>query len=287
MRPTWHFLAPPDIRTVLALTAQRVQAGNAPQYRKLELDGRLLSRCQRVLAEALRGGHCLTRSEMASRLADKGIEAKGQRLAYVLMNAELEGLICSGPRRGKQFTYALLEERAPKEGALAPEEALSQWTLRYFLSHGPAQPKDFAWWSGLTLQEAQRGLEMLNGKLLRETIGGKTYWLSPNGPVQKPAGPEALLLSIYDEYTIAYRDRSAPDGEGHIERFISMGNALNSVLVLDGSIAGTWKRILRKGRVEITVSPFRRLAKAKREAILAAASAYSAFLELPLTLRFA
>jgi len=239
MRPTWHFLAPQDIRAVLALTAPRVQAGNATQYRKLELDGKLLSRCRRVLAEALRGGQHLTRSELASRLAEKSIEAKGQRLAYILMHAEFEALICSGPRIGKQFAYALLEERVPKAGALSPEQALAEWTFRYFLSHGPAQAKDFAWWSGLTLQEAQRGLEMLDGKLLRETIDGKTYWRSPNGDGAKPGGPKALLLSIYDEYTIAYRDRGALGAERYIERLISMGNALTSVLVLDGSIAGT------------------------------------------------
>lgn len=124
-----------------------------------------------------------------------------------------------------------------------------KWTLRYFLSHGPAQAKDFAWWSGLTLQEAQRGLEMSQGELLRETIAGKTYWRSPNGDGEQPGGPKALLLSIYDEYIIAHGDRSALDAERHIERLISMGSALSSVLILDGGIAGTWKRTLRKAQV--------------------------------------
>jgi hypothetical protein len=189
MRPTWHFLAPQDIRAVLALTAHRVRAGSASMHRKLELDGRLLSRCHRVLTAALRGGQHLTRTELADRLAAARIEARGQRLAYILMDAEFAALICSGPRKGKQFTYALLEERVPKTRALSSEEALGQWTLRYFLGHGPAQAKDFAWWSGLTMQEAQHGIELAKGSLLRDTIDGKTYWRTTSTP--SPTGTAA------------------------------------------------------------------------------------------------
>ena len=293
MRPTWHFLAPQDIRAVLALTAHRVRAGSAAMHRKLELDGRLLSRCHRVLTAALRDGQHLTRTELADRLAAAKIEARGQRLAYILMDAEFAALICSGPRKGKQFTYALLEERVPKTRALSSEEALAQWTLRYFLGHGPAQARDFAWWSGLTLQEAQHGIELAKGSLLRDTIEGKTYWRSPGGDGQEPngempdAGGGALLLSIYDEYTIAYRDRSALGPERRLERLISMGNALTSVLVLDGIIAGTWKRVLARARVELAVSPFQTLRRADKEAIRSAASAYGEFLGLPMALRFA
>jgi hypothetical protein len=262
--------------------------------RTLELDGKLLARCHRVIGKALAGGRHLTRAELSSRLAEKGIEARGQRLAYILMHAEFNALICSGPRKGRQFTYALLEERAPQgpradveATALSTEEALAQWTLRYFLSHGPAQAKDFAWWSGLTLQEAQRGLAMQDGKLLRETIAGKSYWRSPDGQTpggKKPGAPVALLLSIYDEYTIAYRDRSALGAERHLERLISMGNALTSVLVLDGSIAGTWKRVFARDRVELTVSPFQTLRKPEKEAVQVAAAGYGAFHGLPVAL---
>ena len=286
MRPTWHFLAPQDIRAVLALTAHRVRAGSASMHRKLELDGRFLSRCHRVLTAALRDGQHLTRTELADRLAAAKIEARGQRLAYILMDAEFAALICSGPRKGKQFTYAMLEERVPKTRALSSEEALGQWTLRYFLGHGPAQARDFAWWSGLTLQEAQRGIELAKGSLLRDTIDGKTYWRAPGGDGQEPDGG-ALLLSIYDEYTIAYRDRSALGPERHLERLISMGNTLTSVLVLDGIIAGTWKRVLARAMVELAVSPFQALRKAEKEAIRAAAAGYAAFLGLPLALSFA
>ncbi len=197
------------------------------------------------------------------------------------MHAELEALICSGPRRGKQFTYTLLEERAPQAKRLRRDEVLAQWTLRYFASHGPAQMKDFAWWSGLTLQDAQRGLDLAAPQLAHEIIDGKTYWLSPDTKTVKLKTPTALLLSIYDEYTIAYKDRSALGGERYIEKLLSMGNALTSVLILDGKLAGTWKRVVKKGRVEIMTNPFRQLRKDEHEAVKAAATRYGEFLEMP------
>ena len=117
MRPTWHFVAPADIRWILALTAPRVHAANAYMYRKLGLKDATFARSRKVLERALRGGKQLTRSELDAALRRAGIAADGLRLAYLMMHAELSGVICSGPRRGKQFTYALLDERAPGRGA--------------------------------------------------------------------------------------------------------------------------------------------------------------------------
>jgi len=281
MRPTWHFVAPQDIRSLLALTAPRVHAANAHMYRKLELDDDLLSRCRAIFTKALRDKKYLTRSELANHLAENRIKAAGQRLAYIIMHAELETLICSGPRRGKQFTYALLEERAPQPKKFRRDEALALWTLKYFVSHGPAQLKDFAWWSGLTLQDAQQGLDLAAPQLAHEIIEGKTYWFSPNTKTVKPQTPAALFLSIYDEYTIAYKDRSALGGKQYSAKLLAMGNALTSVLILDGKIAGTWKRVIKKERVEIMTHPFRSLRKDEHEAVKAAAMRYGEFLEMP------
>ena len=74
----------------------------------------------------------------------------GMRLAHLAMYAELEGVICSGPTRGSQFTYALLAERAPDARRLTRDEALGELSRRFFRSHGPATIRDFVWWSGLT-----------------------------------------------------------------------------------------------------------------------------------------
>src|SRR5262245_16578124 len=137
MRPTWHFVAPEDIRWLLMLTGPRVHGVNGTMYRQLDLDTALLSRCNELIADALRGGRQLTRDELGVMLAEKGIAAEGMHLSYVMMHAELEAVVCSGARRGKQFTYALLDERAPETKSLTHEEALAELVRRYFTSHGP------------------------------------------------------------------------------------------------------------------------------------------------------
>jgi hypothetical protein len=149
MRPTWHFVMPEDIRWMLALTAPRVKARLAPYNRRLGLDETVLTRSNEAIAKALEGHTYLARQELKTVLVDVGIETDVQRLGHILVRAELDGLICSGPRRGKQFTYALLEERVAKTENMSRDQALATLALRYFTSHGPAQLKDFSWWSGL------------------------------------------------------------------------------------------------------------------------------------------
>src|SRR5690606_4116410 len=100
--------------------------------------------------------------------------------AYIIMYAELEAILCSGGRKGKQFTYSLLEERAPDAVLLRRDEALARLTQSYFLSHGPAQQRDFAWWSGLTMKEASEGIESVKSSLVENTWDGKKYWFSPH-----------------------------------------------------------------------------------------------------------
>ncbi|MBA2680086.1 MAG: winged helix DNA-binding domain-containing protein, partial [Ktedonobacteraceae bacterium] len=223
MRPTWHFVSPADIRWLLMLTAPRVHAVNAYGYRELELDAATCTQCNDVLVKALQGGKQLTRPELASALEQAGIAMDDlQRMTYVLMQAELEGVICSRARRGKQFTYALLDERAPQARMLDRDEALAELTKRYFTSHGPATLQDFAWWSGLTMAEVRAGIALATSQLVCEVVDDRTYWFSPS-PLQD-AEQTAHLLPNFDEYTVGYKDRSAVIDASHIQHFDVRGN---------------------------------------------------------------
>ncbi len=278
MRPTWHFVMPEDIRWMLELTTPRVKTILAHYDRKLELTEKLLSRSSSIIKKALQGGKHLTRKELAEYLERSGVKAHGQRLGHIVSHAELDSLICSGPRRGKQFTYALLDERAPKFKPISRDEARATLALRYFTSHGPAQLKDFAWWSGLSVKDAAEGLDSMKSKLVEETLDGKTYWFSPHARAPKQKSPTAFLLSIYDEYIIAYKDRSALGGERYVEKLLSMGNALTAVLIHDGKIVDTWKRVIKKDTVIVTARPFRKLTIIEKEALESATRRYGEFL---------
>ena len=160
LRPTWHFLHPADIGWILRLTSPRVEKLNAQYYRRTELDEATLGRSVEVMAQALEGGQHLTRSELSAAMVAAGIDTRGQRLSLLVMHAELEGVICSGPRRGRQFTYARLDSWVPPAPDAPADRAaaLAELTRRYFTSHGPAEPRDFAWWSGLAIADAKAGL---------------------------------------------------------------------------------------------------------------------------------
>jgi hypothetical protein len=284
MRPTWHFVTPADIRWMLTLTAPRVHALNAYYYRKLELDEAVFMRSSTSLEKALAGGRQLLRSELAQALQQAGIAGATDdrlRLAYILMWAELEGIVCSGARRGKQHTYALLDERAPQASTIERDEALGELARRYFTSHGPASLKDYTWWSGLPAAGARAGLEAIKPQLAEEAIDGTTYWFSPETPGIQKSSPGAHLLPAFDEYTVAYKDHSAII-DGQYSKEVIYG----SVILVAGQIAGAWKRTIGKDRVQIAIRPFNALPEAAQRAVAAAAGCYGEFLDKSVVVEF-
>ncbi len=285
MRPTWHFVAPEDIRWLLALTAPRVHAANAYQYRRLELDHATFKRSNAALTKALRDGEQLTRAELASVLQKAGIDTSDLRLSHLLMRAELDGVICSGARRGKQFTYALLDERVPATKTWDRNAALAELTRRYFSSHGPATEEDFMWWSGLNRVDVRSGIEMVKRQLAHDGIDGKTCWFAASMPPAKTNSPAAYLLQNYDEYVVGYTDRSAIFDSSYANQLDARNNPLfQHTLVINGQIVGTWKRTLKKGAVVIETDPFARLGKTENRAVALAVRRYSEFLEMPVVL---
>jgi hypothetical protein len=285
LRPTWHFVAPEDIRWMLALTAPRVKALLAYYDRQLELDKGIFKKSTITLIKALQGGNQLTRAEIQSVYEKAGIPASGQRLGNLLMHAELEAVICSGPRKGKQFTYALLEERVPAASAMTGDESLAVLVTKYFSTRGPATLNDFAWWSGLTVADARKGMEMVKSQFLSETIEGQTYWFSEHKPPLPPNTVTAHLLPNYDEFFIGFKDRSAI-GKVAEKSGIQKDDAalLAHILILNGQVVGGWKRILEKAQVRVEASLLIKPAPAEQQALKDAAERLGKFLGLSVLL---
>lgn len=285
LRPTWHFVTPADIRWLLKLTAPRVHAANAYYYRMSELDYTVFGQSAEVMVNALEGGNYLTRAELATAMQAASIVASDLRLTYLVMHAELEGILCSGPRRGKQFTYALLEERVPPAPPLAHDEALATLTKRYFVSHGPALLKDFVWWSGLTVSEAKEGIELTKGDLRHEIIDGQSYWSATTPPLAKANTPTCHLLPNYDEALASFKDYRAATAPEYEKMWVNEDTVFAHYLVIDGWVVGTWKRTLEKRKVIIETKPFRPLSTAESEALTVAAHRFGEFLGLPIELK--
>ena len=194
------------------------------------------------------------------------------------MQAELDALICSGPRRGKQFTYALLEERVRRARPLPRDEALAELARRYFTTRGPATVQDCARWSGLTVADVRRGLAAVQRSFEHHEIRGRTYWFAPGRRPPRPAAT-AYLLPNYDEYVSSYRFHDVIESVGK-PRFVHP-----HLLVLNGRLVGTWNRTLGKARVDVVTDTFAPLAPGDRRAVVSAAQRYGAFLGLPVRVR--
>jgi len=197
-----------------------------------------------------------------------------------MMSAELDGVICSGPRKGKQFTYALLEERVHPVKALKRDEALAELTKRYFASRGPATLKDFTWWSGLTMTDVKAGIEMVKSEFIAEEIDGHTYWF-PESNLTKNKSATSFLLPNYDEYIVGYTDRNLIHDAAHDQHLDARGNVLfQNTIVINGQVKGTWKRTLKKDKVIVELAPFVKFTDPETQVVTQAIEQYGKFLGL-------
>jgi hypothetical protein len=261
MTPAWHFIAREDIHWMLALTAQRLKLFYKGLHRTLGVDDELLKKSKRIMATELEEGQ-MTRLQLRKVLGQHNIHTDDLRLGLLLMDAELDGLVCSGSRDGRQFTYALLEERAPlMTRRYDKAESIAELARRYFLSRGPATLPDFTLWSGLRLTEASAGIEMNKRWLTSEVINGQAYWFDPSCKISDH-DHSLFLLPAFDELAVAYTNNGI----------------FKPAVIIDGQVAGTWTRVLGKGTVSIDVTTPLKKDRALNAGIREEAARYSTFL---------
>ncbi len=280
LRGTIHFVAAEDVRWLLKLSAERTIRRAFSRHQELELDDATFARSGEVLIEALEGGRQLERHAAYAALEAAGISTVGQRGIHILGRLAQEGLLCIGPRQGKQPTFVLLDEWVPAGREWERDEALSELARRYFTGHGPATLADYTWWSGLAAAEARAGLEAVKGELAQEEIDGQVYWFAPATAAPALTSPIAHLLPVYDEYVVAYKDRRAILTPEYAARSDAGNGIFRAPILIDGQIVGTWTRKLTKEAVVISPNLFRGLSRDEEKALAAAARPYGAFLGL-------
>jgi hypothetical protein len=286
LRPTWHFVLPEDIRWILGLTAPRVKTMVASYDRQLELDERLYARTNRLIAKALEGGKQLTRKELVATLNRSKITGTNQRFGHIMMRAELDAVVCSGALRGKQHTYALLDDRAPKYKVLESDEALAELTRRYFTTRGPATLKDYSWWSSLKMGDCRRAADMLGGKLESKDVDGRTYWFASGSEPPKRSNWTVDLVQVYDECVVAYtlsRDVLSAQVKGDFPKDIMF---YWHPILFGGQVLGHWRRRTQGKLLWLEVFLYRKLTRAENRSLDAAVQRYEDFLGEPVEVRW-
>ncbi len=285
MRGTLHFVAAADCRWMLELLMPRVAAN---QLRRLErdfgIDGKTFARSKALIIGALEGGKQLRREAIYQLLEAARIPTKGGRGLHILWRLAHDYTVCFGARDGKHPTFTLLDEWAPQAKGRERDEALAELARRYFTSHGPATLQDFIWWSGLLTSDARAAIELAKSHLIKETLDKQTYWLAPPAELVKDPSPTAYLLPSYDEYTVAYKDRSAVLAPDYAKLAIGRNGIFSPIIVIDGQVVGTWKRAVKKAEVVLTPTPFAKLSKPQIRALQPALNRYGEFLGAPVGL---
>jgi hypothetical protein len=272
MRPTWHFVSAEDIAWLVGLTAARVKAVNAPYHRANGLDDSIFARANALFEKALAGGEHLERKQMRAVLEAAGMELTHLQLGFLLGQAELDRVICSGAPRGKQQTYALLDLRAPGGRSLERDEAIAELARRYFTTRGPATLKDFAWWSGLTQADGRRGAA--DAGIDSEVIDGRTYYFTATTD-RRPDSPRVDLVQIYDEIGMAYTESR---DHAFLPGLVRPDPApYPHSILLDGRLVGLWRRNLKGRTISFDTHMFRRLDDAETGALEAAMSRFREF----------
>lgn len=278
MRGTLHFIAAEDARWMLALMAARTLARDGKrQEREFGLDAKSVASYAELVRRLLEGGRGMTRAALYEALQRKGIATDGQRGLHILGRLAHEGVLCQGPRESRQPTFVLLDDWLPAAPALDREAALAELARRYYAGHGPATVQDLAWWSGLTVRDAQAATASVAGSLSWRDHDGQRHWFGEREDAEA-AKPSIHLLPPFDEYLVGYRDRSAALEPAHVRRVVGINGLFSPSIAIDGRIAATWKRHLRKDGASLVLTALRPLRAADLTGIRRAAARYGRFI---------
>jgi len=275
MRGTLHLVPSEDIYWLLEYLTPRIVKKYSSMFKKQGLTDEVFKKAAQLVKRALKGNNLLTREEIYEIWEKEGIPTKNSAGLNTLAVLSQQQLICHATRKGKQQTFALLEEWVPNKIMLNKEEALARLALKYFTSHGPATIKDLVFWAGLQVKEAEEGLSYVKSKLEEIELDGYTYYMAKGSKAGSIPSPLVYLLQPFDELTISHRNYEATIEESYIKKLRSL-NYFN-ILLIDGKVCGSWRKVTKKDDVEFEITGFRKFTGEEEKEIEEAKEEYRRF----------
>ncbi len=261
MRGTLHYMAPENVHRMLDLCASKTLPGFAKRREFLGISDKHADRALEIMDSALRGGKSLTRSALGETLKAWGIPMQTQRVYHLACYAATCKLICFWPPTDKEETFVLLDERikqpSQKLQNLTRDEQLAKLATMYIRSHGPVTVDDLARWTGLSKGDCKQAFALVAEQCETIEQDGKTYYYmhathttdTITTPASKttrspkiPTSSALRLLGGFDEYFIGYKDRSPVADTQHHGKLFTQNGIFFPLLLLDGTVVGTWKR---------------------------------------------
>lgn len=282
MRGTIHLVDTADLRWLVRLVGPSVQRRYRTRWRQLGLTDEVLDRCLQALPEIL-ADRPLTRAEIRDALAERGITLDSpdpQAHTHAVLHASVVGLLCRAHDRGRDATFAVLDDWVPDApDGPSGDDALAELARRYFAAFSPATAADFTTWSGMA---GGRAIDLIRDELSPADVDGAPGFRL--GEVEPQRG--VRLLPAFDNYLIGYRDRRAILAAEH-QPHVYQGGWIKPTVVHDGRVVGTWS-LARSGRAagRLAVMPFAPLPARLRDAVAREADDVGRFLDRTVTPEF-
>ncbi len=280
LRPTWHFVSADDIYWMLDISGPQVQKMTISAAKKYDYDIKKLNQINATIEKLLSGNNHLTREEIMQELDIKKSSGQEFLAAAIMMHAELEGLVCNGKMKGKQITYALLEERVEKpKSKLTKEEGLAKLAKRYFESHGPATVLDFSWWSGFPPTICNKAINAIELQLNSIIIDNQTFWFKKDHSNLDTFRESVHFLPAFDEILISYKTREASILQEHQSLAFTNNGIFKPIILENGKAIGTWKRTIKKDHAKIETQFFNETESSKKAILFEGIKAFENYLE--------
>ena len=258
-----------------------------PSYKMADFSKQYYEEATNAIKEILAGGKSMSKKRIGEELSHLGLPGDNDHVHQILLRGEIEGLFVSGEIQGRDATWTLADnrfrnlekyktdtnilnkERHPKFSA---DEALSALARKYFRCHSPASFEDFCWWTGLSVTQNRKAVQLIASELEEVKIGEQVMFVYKSAePLQTTNEKSVLLLPPYDEYLIGYKSRWIALDKQYEHKAHNNFGIFHPVILYNGKVVGNWKASLASQAKTIATDVFamkrevgvRRLEKAK------------------------
>ena len=281
MRGTLHLLAPADLALYKAALLERSARNQELLFSRLGVNPAELESITERVVEALSGGECLTRKELAARTGEARLVAGW---GTFLKPASNRGLIVFGPPRGPETTFVRADAWLGPQAGWGREEAQQQLLRRYLTAFGPATLADFARWTGAASGWARPIWAALLPELAHVEVEGMAAWaLATDIAALEGAGEsrQLRLLAGFDSWLLGHADRSLIFAREHAPRISRTAGWISAVVAVGGRAVGVWSHRTGNRSVAVQVDLFERLDRDLQRQLKAEVAALESFFGLP------
>lgn len=245
LRGTVHVFSKEDLP--LFIDRYRLDDWSVPTWWNQRSDWALTPARQKYLSEVILGALSnapLGREELKAVCRSAGMTEAEESSMFHPWGGGIRELCERG------FIHYAVQERkvfclTPEFTPMSREDAKLELARRYFTHFGPATVKDAAYFFGTT----QTAVKKLLTSLPVDTCehDGKTYFYIDSGSLPNLEMPRCLFLAGFDQLMLGYEKKGSlflP--QEHLRDIFNLAGIVYPAVLVDGTVAGRWKKSGRK-----------------------------------------